>query len=86
MADDNENFVLIGRWHYYGFVFLRRSMKSALIMINKTEKLHSKAMLSLVSPWVTLISNLNAGLHGTIFARGHFIILVQSCFKGNLLW
>lgn len=41
-------------------------------MINQTEKLHSKAMPSLVSPWVSLISNLNAGLHGTIFARGHF--------------
>lgn len=86
LADDNVNFVLIGRWHYFGFVFLRRSMKPALIMIIQTEKLYSKAMLSLVSPWVALISNLNAGLHGTIFARVHFITLVQSCFKGNLLW
>ena len=44
LANDNVNFVLIGRWHYFGFVFLRHSMKTALIRMNQTEKLRSKAM------------------------------------------
>ena len=81
MANDNVNFVLIGRWHYFGFVFLRHSMKTALInedepngeatLENNANARKPKGWPSLVSPWVSLIISLNAGLHGTIFARGH---------------